>query len=455
MFNRGRQLVAPAYLVMCLLLGGSVQGAWSNMLLQLTGIAIIAWAAIDQTQEPLLSPARQFLGIAMLAIAVIAVQLIPLPPSSWPMLGGRAALADGYAVLGMPVPSFPLSLTPYASLAALFTLIPPLAMFCAIVRLRAYSVTALSIALLAGTIAGILLGALQVTSADGVTSRWYLYEETNTGLATGFFANANHMATLLVMTLPFLAALLASARGANMRRYSALLALVSGSAVVIIVGLVLNRSLAGYVLALPVLAASALILMPAKSAFRRWAILIGALMTLVAVAALVTSSIRPGGTLNKDASTSVQSRQEILATTLSALQDFALLGSGVGSFRDVYPMYEDPDRVTTVYVNHAHNDYAELVLETGVPGMIVLALFFLWWSGAVSRAWSFVAADPYARAASIASAAVLIHSFVDFPLRTAAISATFAMCLALLADHRAPAAANKADLRPTRHVVMR
>jgi len=455
MLSRARQLVAPLYLVMCLLLGGSVQGAWSNMLIQLVGIAIIAWAAADTTQEALLSPARQLLGIGILAIAVIALQLIPLPSSLWPMLGGRTALAQGYAVIGVPLPSLPLSLTPYMTFAALLTLIPPLAMFCAIVRLRAYSATALAVALLAGTIAGILLGALQVTSADPTTSPWYLYEETNTGVATGFFANANHMATLLVITLPFLAALLASARRANMQRYSALLALVSGAALVIVVGLVLNGSLAGYALTLPVLAVSALIVMPAKSAFRRLAIVLGALMTVGALAALATSSIRTGGALNQDASTSVQSRQEILATTFSALPHFMPMGSGVGSFRDVYPLYEDPDQVSTVYVNHAHNDYAELALETGIPGIIVLALFFLWWGGAVLRVWSSVEAGPYARAASIASAAVLIHSIVDFPLRTAAISVSFAMCLALLADRRTPVAADKSDLRPTRHVVMR
>ncbi|HTE85030.1 MAG TPA: O-antigen ligase family protein [Dehalococcoidia bacterium] len=455
MLSRGRQLVAPAYLFLCLILGGSAQGQWANMLLQIIGIVIIAWAAMDETQEPLQSPARQLLGIAILAVAVVALQLIPLPSSLWPVLGGRDVIAGGYAVLGMPVPTAPLSLTPYASIAALLTLIPPFALLCAIVRLRAYSVTGLSLALLGGTIAGILLGALQVTSADPLTSRWYLYEETNFGVATGFFANANHMATLLVITLPFLAALLASGRGANVQRYSALLALVTGAGLVIIVGLVLNGSLAGYVLTLPVVAASALIVMPARSYLRQWTIVLGALMLVGAVGALATSSVRSGPSLSQDASTSVQTRQEILSTTFDAVPHFMPLGSGLGSFSDVYPLYENPDRIIDVYVNHAHNDYAELALETGIPGMIVLVLFLWWWGAAVWRVWRSVEAGPYARAASIASAAILVHSLVDFPLRTAAISVSFAMCLALLADRRAPAAVGKADLRPARHVVMR
>jgi hypothetical protein len=49
--------------------------------------------------------------------------------------------------------------------------------------------------------------------------------------------------------------------------------------------------------------------------------------------------------------------------------------------------------------------------------------------------------------------AILIHSVVDFPLRTAAIGACFAMCLALLVRVRTEAS-EEALLRPTRHVVV-
>ena len=45
MVSRARQLVAPLYLFLCLIIGGSAQGIWGNMVLQLLGLAIIAWAA--------------------------------------------------------------------------------------------------------------------------------------------------------------------------------------------------------------------------------------------------------------------------------------------------------------------------------------------------------------------------------------------------------------------------
>jgi O-antigen ligase len=143
----------------------------------------------------------------------------------------------------------------------------------------------------------------------------------------------------------------------------------------------------------------------------------------------------------------------MLKTTAAALRDFMPLGSGLGSFRSVYQLYEDPARVTNTYVVHAHNDYAELALETGVPGILLIILFLAWWCRESWRAWLADAA-PFARAASIASGAILVHSLVDFPLRTAAIASVFAMCLALLGERRAAQARLQGDLWPTRHVVV-
>jgi O-antigen ligase len=120
----------------------------------------------------------------------------------------------------------------------------------------------------------------------------------------------------------------------------------------------------------------------------------------------------------------------------------------------VYRLYESPNAVTGEYVVHAHNDYAELTLELGAAGIVLILLFLAWWVVAVRNAWLKGENDPFARAASIASMAILLHSLVDFPLRTAAISACFAMCLALLADRKAPARMETDDLRPTRHLVI-
>jgi O-antigen ligase len=441
-------------LLLCLIIGGSAQGIWGNMVLQLIGVAIIAWAAISGNGEPIVQPARQLLGLAILALAVVAIQLAPLPPALWQHLGGRERIADGYRVLGLALPALPSSLTPYKTLDSVLGIIPPLAVFCAIVRLKAYRGSFMAVALVAGAVAGILLGALQVSSSVPTESPWYLYSETNPGYAVGFFANANHMATLLVIALPFLAALAAAAKGASIQRYSAFIVLTASAGLVILVGVALNGSLAAYGLVLPVLAASALIIVPRGSAMRSALIVIAAVLLAVAIAFIATSSIG-SSSLGSEAATSVQSRQDILATTMRGVKDYFSLGSGLGSFRDVYPLYEDSVRVGGTYVVHAHNDYAELALELGCGGIVLLILFLLWWGAALRRVWAMVGSGSFARAASVASAAILAHSLVDFPLRTAAVSAAFGMCLALLADRRPPQISDSSDLRPTRHFVWR
>lgn len=447
-----RSAVAPLYLLACLILGGSAQGIWQNMVLQLLGLAILAWAAAAPPEQSIAPGAKPLLILLGAAVSVVALQLLPIPSSFWSR-DIRAQVAAGFDVLGRPMPPLPISLTPYESLSTLLALIPPLALFCAIVRLRAYRPSWLAAALLAGTIAGVMLGAVQVVSS-APDSNWYLYPQTNVGFGVGFFANANHMAILLVVALPFVAAIAAAGKSRNIQRYSALVTILAGIALLLVVGIALNRSLAGYVLAIPVLCASALVLRRLTRRMSGWLVTLAVLSVVVSISALASSSIG-ASRIGQDANTSVQSRAQILATTTAAIRDTLPWGSGLGSFVGVYRLYESPDTVTSEYVIHAHNDYAELVLEMGIPGMILLLLFFAWWIGALRKVWLRGEGSPFTRAASIASAAILVHSAVDFPLRTAAISGCFAMCLALLADRRAPPPAEANELRPARHIVIR
>ncbi|GAA3890136.1 O-antigen ligase [Sphingomonas limnosediminicola] len=454
MGSRAREAVAPLYLLACLIAGGSAQGAWANMVLQLVGIAILAWAAVAHVDQPLIPAARQLLILTAITVAVILVQLVPLPPSIWMNMGGRAPIAAGFRTLGLAPPAMPVSLTPYGSVSSLLALIPPLAMFAAIVRLKAYRTRWLTAALLLGTVGGILLGVLQLSATDAAASPWYLYAQSSFGVATGFFANGNHMAILLVVSLPFLAALLGSARGGDRQLNSALVTIATALAIVIVVGIAINRSLAGIGLAFPVLAASALLVLPKRSSMRRLALVLAGLLVIGAVGVLATSSTN-GPEWGSDVSGSVHSRREMLDTSVEMTRDFMPWGSGLGSYRQVYQLYEQRTYVTDTYVIHAHDDYLEIAVELGVAGILLMCLFLAWWGRVVFRAWRYRDAGAYGRAASIASAAILIHSSVDFPLRTAAIAVTFAMCLALLIERRASKADNREDLRPTRHVIVK
>jgi len=448
-----REAIAPTYLLLCLLFGGSGQGIWTNMVLQLLGLALIAFAAIERPAEAVHRQQVQLLSLVALVFALIIIQFVPLPPGIWQHLGGREPIVDGYRVLGMPAPWLALSVAPYDSISALLALIPGLALLLAAVRLGC-SPAKLVFALVCGSLASILLGGLQVSSANPDLSFWYLYPDTNRGVATGFFANANHMADLLVLTIPFLAAILAGWSEAPGRGRRVAQLVFAGAVLIIVVGLALNGSLAGFGLAVPVVGASGLIAFPGIRKSARWLAPLATILFIAAIGWLSTTPLSSGAALRSTAVSSVQSREEILRTSLRAAVDFMPLGSGIGTFEQVYGLYEHDEGLDpTTYVNHAHNDYVEIALETGLPGVILLVLFLVWWTIAAWAKWQPGSRDPYGAAAVVASAAILLHSIVDFPLRTAAISACFAMCLAMLMRVPSPQR-DKSDLWATRHVVI-
>ena len=454
MTDRVRSAVAPAYLFLCLLLGGSPQGMWGNAILQLLAVAIIGWALIDRRRETLTRSVRQLLAIVLVAILIGLLQLLPLPAGIWTSLPGRQFVAEGFQLLGLPLPPMPLSLAPYDSLATILALLPPIGMLAAMLGLRAYSAAWLALALVAGAMAGVLLGILQVSSPIPQASPWYLYRISNFGVATGFFANSNHMANLLLVTMPFVAAIGVTLRqqSKDVRLRSAGLAVACSGLVLAVLGLILNRSLAGYGLGVPVVLASLAILFGLTAAWVRAAVVAIGATGIAAIALLWSSPI--GSQMDRlGASTSVISRQQIATNSLALAAEFAPVGSGLGTFPKIYPRTENPAKVERVYVNHAHNDYVELAVETGLPGVLLIVAFLIWWAIAVMRMLRSPASDPFAVAGAIASAAILLHSLVDYPLRTAAISAVFAMSLALVIQSRRTAQSDT-DLRPTRHLVV-
>ncbi|MEO6433212.1 MAG: O-antigen ligase family protein [Sphingomicrobium sp.] len=448
---RLRQLLAPAYLFLCLLIGGSAQGPGRNVALQLVGLAILAWAAFERPAARPPRPARQLIVLAGLGIAWCMVQLVPLPAALWSMLGPRAGLAESYRLMGMELPALPLSLAPYETVATLLTLIPPLALYVAVERLRAYRAAFMVAALAAGTLCGIALGIMQVSSPNPLASPFYLYPSANWGQATGFFANSNHMASLLVVTLPFLVALAAGARSSDERKGAAVAAGAAALALLVIVGIVLNGSLAAYLMLPPVILASALIYWPTGRRVRRLAIAAAGVAMLAAVGTLAVTEVgsRAIGAQPKE---NIDSRAYLTAVTARSALQYLPFGSGLGTYRAVFDAAEDPASVSATRSSHAHDDYLEIALELGLPGVLLLLVFLGWWARSAIETWRSPEAQPYVRAAGIASAALLAHSLVDFPLRTGALSAVFAMCLAFLSDRVRSDPTQKGELRPARHL---
>lgn len=452
MSERLRWAVAPFYLLLCLLLGGSAQGMWGNAILQSIAIAFIAWALIDPPEQPLGPTVRTLLWLAGGALLLIVIHLIPLPAQLWTRLPGRELVADGFGLLGMAIPAMPLTLDSSGTVVTALAMLPALGMLAAMIRFPPPTAW-LAAALIAGASAGVLLGILQVGSSDPANSPWYFYRRSNFGNAIGFFANSNHMASLLLAVIPFLAAIGAAAREAvtDRRKKSAVAVLIGGGMVMVILGLLLNKSLAGYGIGVPVLLASLALLLGPRSRVGKLA-MVATLVAVVGALLLVWS--RPVvGPSDLGVEASVSTRQTIAAQSVDLVRQYGPVGSGLGTFDKVYRLAEDPASVDLYFVNHAHNDYLELAVELGLPGIALMLLFVTWWALATWRMIRSPASDGYAQAGAIASAAILLHSLVDYPLRTAAISSLFALCLLLIVRSRRSARSDN-DLRPARHLVV-
>jgi O-antigen ligase len=83
-------------------------------------------------------------------------------------------------------------------------------------------------------------------------------------------------------------------------------------------------------------------------------------------------------------------------------------------------MHEPFALLKSTYFNHVHNDFLEIALDAGVPGMLLLLAGITWWAAASVRAWR---AGPDARhilpkLGSAMLLLVLVASLVDYPAHT-------------------------------------
>lgn len=426
--------LAPAFVLSAVVLGGSSSGGiWANFLLQWLAAILLIWLMAARITLPV---PRALLILGCAAVALPMIQLTPLPPSLWTLLPERGAVAEAFALAGIALPWIPISLDPDATMTALAGLLVPVA---GLAVFAASSQRGLRLALgslVGAAIVSALLGLVQQLAGEGTVLQPYAL--TNPGKATGLFANRNHLATLLVLAIPC-AVLLVPGRDKRLQAAALVASLVCG--------VVLTGSKAGMGLALiTTLVSFAWIAAPAR-ARSAWLALLGAGATLAAAGGLwlvlTDDSPPPGG--------EEQQRPFIIATTLQAARDHFPVGSGGGSFLRVYQHYEDPDEASPQYRNHAHNDYAEVLLEYGAPGALLILLVIGWWARQGQTAWRGQGPGfAEARTGVIMLGVLLAHSAVDYPLRTGAL-ALLSAAAAVLATrhhpgaHRSPAAGTVAE----------
>ena len=447
--SRPARWLLPVYLFLCLILGGSSRAAWGSVALQLIAPWLIAYAALADRSVERTRGSRLLLWLLGGWLVLVLLQLVPLPPTVWTQLPGRETLAEGYRELGYALPWLPLSMAPYDLLRSLVTLLPPLAALLMVLGLR-QNEAGVAGAIVVAAMAGVTLGALQVGGGGPGQSPWYPYEITNVG-AVGFFANSNHMGSLLLVAFPFAVALVARRSGSGSRSNFATPSAALGAAgcLMIAIGVALNRSLAALGLFIPVVFASILLLRQGSK--HKSLIAPVAAVAVVICLAVVTGSGLRAELAGSDTSSFV-TRADMWRNTLRLIAETFPFGTGLGSFPSVYALGEDPRAVGLTYINHAHNDFLEIVLETGLLGLLLLFASLAWWLLTSVGVWRSPSSSEFSRAATIASGALILHSIVDYPLRTAALSSVFAVCLGMMAIALSRSTEEWSRFRAARHV---
>jgi O-antigen ligase len=411
-----------AFLVACLALGGaSREGHLGNFVLQGAGTGFLIWGLYRLQLAELGLLEKLLLCLIALGLGVIGFQLVPLPPDFWRELPGRGPIGAELDVLGtLPDPAL-ITFSLHETIRSAVSVLPGIGLGFALLSGRHHPAQVMAMALVGVSVVSLGLGIAQVLG--GQESPGYFYDFTNRGYMVGFFANANHMATLLLVTLPFLAALVRDWRMRFPRQRQEFTVLGIALFALLAIGIGLVGSLTGYALLLPVALASALIVWPPNKRRLTMILALPALAVSVGVLALVGDA---ENVFAPEAQMSLVGREVIRSNAIPAAQAFFPVGSGLGTFEEVYRRFEPEQDVTNAFINHAHNDYLEIAVELGAPGLALIVLFLGWWLLCLLRLLS-GGASPYAWAGWLAVGIILTHSGWDYPLRTAALSTVFAL----------------------------
>lgn len=267
-----------------------------------------------------------------------------------------------------------------------------------------------------------------------------------TAQATGTYINPNHFAGLLEMVLPSGLALglyhlerssragwKAHSPSATRRHDSRNRAVLFFLATLLVfAGALASRSRTGILSALA--GAGFVGVLWAGTAWRRSrsALLLGSFFVLAGVTA-AWIGLEPILARYATAQTDFSVRLSIWRDTLALIRENLWFGTGLGTFRDAYPLHQ------TTYVNglvdHAHNDYLQFAVELGAPAALVLWILVLTVLGR-GVALFFRAEPGRERFVLLGScggvAALLIHSAADFNLQIPSNALVFVALLALI-----------------------
>ncbi len=271
---------------------------------------------------------------------------------------------------------------------------------------------------------------------------WVGYFDEYMGYARGTFINRNHFAGFIEMTWPLMlgATMAMSARGQSLKRELASdrlnrQALMALGIVVLLLALLLSRSRAGITggaVGLMTFWFMARPRMRRIARHTRW-------LTIAAVGVLCVygATIGLGPTFERFLSIGDgKSRLDIWRDGLSILKDHPM-GIGLHNFETVFEVYNHAF-VSDKKVIYAHNDYLQLLIESGWIGFFVLVGGFIYFA---VKNYNLIRrldaeADPKRFFMAVGAFSGLVslafHSFFDFNLQIPANALYFVVLMAVL-----------------------
>ncbi len=419
-----------AYFILVFVTGGSSQAhGWTDVVAQLLALPVLAaglWRLADQ-------PASRVRTLGLVAMAAVALlpwlQLLPLPQSWWLWAPARQSLSHDLATAGVQGVATTWSLTPAATLRSALSLLPALAMFAWVLGSDSTTQRRLLILCVALPVASLVLGFLQLGAPQDSLLNPYPQWAPSMG---GTFANPNHQGTAMLIGLGVCLAFAVGAIGARNpetgKARNPWPAIIAGAT--LLLGLPLTNSRAAVVIGVLMLVAAPLGM--AASALRRSGRSRTSAMALVAAAVLAAIGLSAAmGWMKVD---EVEELRWIIRQATVALGLVHLpWGSGIGSFTPVFQQSLPQSLLLPTYINAAHNDYAQVWLESGIAGLVTSAACVAALALAVVSYLRRHGGDRRLLWSGLLGIfALLAHAGADYALRTPALMAIAAVLASLV-----------------------
>jgi len=420
-------IATGGYFVVLALFGGGLAG-WTPgyMLVCITIVAAIvalAWRdgfrALDDT-PPLAKTA--LIGIAVLPL----LQLMPLPPEWWQALPGQGVRHQVLTLAGLGKSWQPLSVEPVGTAISAVLTIGFAALVAMLMSLSDRDFRNVLLLAFGLVLLGILVGMVQVVT-DGQFPNPHGIVMGPT--LQGFYANKNHMAVILAVTILLAGFVVVPRFFVSHRRLWVSLGYIA----FVVVCIISTNSRAGLALG----GVAALIVLHDQTRQIDWRYKIAGLAVLALLAGLILSTAAFELLFGRFEDVDNDLRWRFTIWSWPLVERYWISGSGAGSFVTLFSANEQLAWVKPTFVNHVHNEYVQLVIELGMAGIAVLLVLLaslvrplvLWWRSPRTTREHALMTFGFATILLFA-----LHSAVDYPLRRPAGWAFLA--LALVAVYR-------------------